>query len=41
MQEKKTTMDHHDVVLITTAQLYSVKPERRFSSVSNPAYSVS
>ena len=31
----------HDVVVITTAQLHSTKPELRFCAVSNPARGVS
>ena len=31
---------HHGVVLITTAQLHSTKPELRFCAGSNPAHSV-
>ena len=31
----------HDVVVITTAQLHSTKPELRFCTGSNPARSVS
>ena len=30
---------HHGVVVITTAQLHSAKPELRFCAGSNPAHS--
>ena len=33
-------MLRHGVVVITTAQLHSTKPELRFYAGSNPAYSV-
>lgn len=30
---------HHDVLVITIAQLHSAKPELKLSAVSNPAHS--
>ena len=32
---------HHDLVVITAAQLHSTKPELRFCAVSSPAHGVS
>ena len=32
---------HHGVVVVTTAQLHSTKPELRFCAGSNPAHAVS
>ena len=34
-------MWHHDVVVVTTAQLHSTKPELRFGAGSNPPRGVS
>ena len=34
-------MWHHGVVVITTAQLHSTKPELRFRAGSNPAHGMS